>query len=150
MLQYECRKMCLEDLPQVMKNERSGYSHPWREGLFLDCLVKGQECWLAVCDGKVVGHGLLSVAAGEAHLLNVCIHPDRQGHGLGKSMVEHLLDRARVKSAASVFLEVRASNRIACKLYEKLGFNEVGVRPNYYPAYGGREDALVFAKELLD
>lgn len=149
MLHYECRKMSVEDLPEVLNNERSGYAHPWSRGLFLDCLVKGQECWLAVCNGKVVGHGLLSVAAGEAHLLNVCIHPDSQGLGLGKRMVEHLLGRARVKRAGSVFLEVRPSNLIACRLYENMGFNQVAVRPDYYPAYGGREDALVFAKELL-
>ncbi len=147
---HEIRKMQLEDLPDVLKNERRGYTHPWSEGIFKDCLVNGHECWVFMYTGKIVGHGILSVAAGESHLLNVCVHPDCQGNGFGRVMVEHLLARAKAKSASSMFLEVRPSNVVAYKLYEKLGFNEVGVRENYYPAFVGREDALVLAKELLD
>ena len=98
---------------------------------------------------KIVGHGVLSVAAGEAHLLNVCVHPDCQGNGFGRNIVEYLITRARQGEATTMFLEVRPSNRVACNLYENLGFNEVGIRENYYPAYVGREDALVLAKELL-
>jgi ribosomal-protein-alanine N-acetyltransferase len=63
-------------------------------------------------------------------------------------MVEHLVGRARVANARRMYLEVRPSNLIAYKLYESLGFNEVGVRPNYYPAFVGREDALVLAMDL--
>ncbi|MBO6556528.1 MAG: ribosomal protein S18-alanine N-acetyltransferase [Pseudomonadales bacterium] len=141
--------MQMEDLPQVLRNERRGYTHPWSEGIFKDCLTHGHECWLMIASGKVVGHGIVSVAAGESHLLNVCVHPDCQGKGFGRVMVEHLLIRARERNAASMFLEVRPSNVVAHQLYEKLGFNEVGRRENYYPAYVGREDALVLAKELL-
>ena len=96
-----------------------------------------------------LGHGVLSVAAGEAHLLNVCVHPDCQGNGFGRNIVEYLITRARQGEATTMFLEVRPSNQVACNLYEDLGFNEVGIRENYYPAYVGREDALVLAKELL-
>lgn len=150
MLPHEFRKMQREDLPQVLENERLGYTHPWSRGIFEDCLVNGHECWLCIRSGKVVGHGVLSVAAGESHLLNVCIHPDCQGNGLGRALVEHMLECARTKYATRVFLEVRPSNLVAYRLYEKLGFNEVGVRANYYPAFFGREDALLLAKELLD
>jgi ribosomal-protein-alanine N-acetyltransferase len=96
-----------------------------------------------------VGHGILSIAAGESHLLNVCVHPDFQGHGFGRILVEHVLERARAGKASTIFLEVRPSNVAACELYDKLGFNEVGIRENYYPSKGGREDALVLAKELF-
>lgn len=148
-MSLDIRKMRIEDLPLVLKNERRGYTHPWSEGIFIDCLTHGHECWLMIFSRKVVGHGIVSVAAGESHLLNVCVHPECQGHGFGKAMVEHLLLRARARNATSMFLEVRPSNVAAYHLYEKLGFNEIGRRENYYPAYVGREDALVLAKELL-
>ncbi len=149
-MQQEIRKMRLEDLPDVLRNERRGYTHPWSEGIFKDCLTNGHECWLLSYSGRTVGHGILSVAGGESHLLNVCVHPECQGNGFGRILVEHLVERARARKASTIFLEVRPSNVVAYQLYEKLGFNEVGVRENYYPAYVGREDALVLAKELLD
>ena len=96
-----------------------------------------------------VGHGIMSVAVGESHLLNVCIHPDYQGLGFGRILVEHLIERARLGEASTMFLEVRPSNVVARELYSKLGFNEVGLRENYYPSHVGREDALVLAKELF-
>ena len=91
----EVRRMQLADLPDVLRNERQGYTHPWTEGIFRDCLRNGQECWLLMSSGQNVGHGILSVAAGESHLLNVCVHPDFQGHGFGRILVEHVLARAR-------------------------------------------------------
>ena len=145
----EIRLMQLTDLPDVLRNERRGYTHPWTEGIFRDCLRNGQECWLLRYNDLNVGHGILSVAAGESHLLNVCVDPVYQGHGFGRILVEHLLERARAGEASTIFLEVRPSNAVACDLYDKLGFNEVGVRENYYPALVGREDALVLAKELF-
>ena len=145
----EVRRMQLADLPDVLRNERLGYMHPWTEGVFRDCLRNGQECWLLMSSNLNVGHGILSIAAGESHLLNVCVHPDFQGHGFGRILVEHILERARAGKASTIFLEVRPSNVAACELYDKLGFNEVGVRENYYPSKVGREDALVLAKELF-
>lgn len=146
---YEFRSMQLDDLPAILINERRGYTHPWSEGIFKDCIQSGYECWLIIYLKQVIGHGILSVAAGESHILNVCIHPDCQGLGFGKALVEHLLGKAKDKNAKRVFLEVRPSNRVAYKLYENLGFNEIGIRPNYYPAHIGREDALVLGKEFL-
>jgi len=146
---YEFRPMSNADLPAVLKNERRGYSHPWSEGIFEDCMKSGYECWLMVYLKKVIAHGILSVAAGESHMLNVCVHPDYRGQGFGKGLVEHLLIIARQKKAKRIYLEVRPSNLVACKLYENLGFNEIGIRENYYPSYLGREDALVLAMELL-
>lgn len=144
----DIRPMRMEDLPHVLQNERRSYTHPWREGIFQDCLTRGHECWLMIHGGRIVGHGIVSVAAGESHLLNVCVHPECQGNGFGRAMVEHLLRRAKERQAGSMFLEVRSSNLLACQLYEKLGFNEIGRREDYYPACVGREDAIVLAKEL--
>ncbi len=142
-------RMQMEDLPEVLRNERRAYTHPWTEGIFKDCLCHGNECWLLKYSARTIGHGIVSVAAGESHLLNICVHPECQGNGFGRVMVQHLLDRAKERQASTMFLEVRISNTVAHDLYEKMGFNEVGRRENYYPAYVGREDAIVLAKELL-
>ena len=112
-------------------------------------MTNGNCCWVLEVSGGIVGHGILSVGAGEAHLLNVCVNPYFQGNGYGRVLVEHMVSQARSQAAISMFLEVRASNQVAYQLYEKLGFNEVGVRENYYPAFVGREDALVLAIELI-
>jgi [ribosomal protein S18]-alanine N-acetyltransferase len=148
-LDYKLVVMLPADLAEVMRNERQCYSHPWTDGIFLDCLKSGYECWLFVTHNVNIGHGVLSVAAAESHLLNVCIHPDHQGNGFGRMLVAHMMQRARGRNAERIFLEVRRSNVAARTLYDELGFNEIGVRRNYYPATVGREDALVFAKEFV-
>ncbi len=148
-LDYRLRRMQPEDLPTVLRNERRSYSHPWTEGIFSDCMESGYECWLLVADHRIVGHGILSVAASESHLLNACVTPDYQGRGFGRILVEYLLERARARNARRIYLEVRPSNRVAYRLYETLGFNEIGVRKDYYPAFAGREDALVLAREFI-
>ena len=89
-----------------------------------------------------------SAAAGEAHLLNVCVRRDRQGIGLGRLFVRYVLKRAQVAGAETMFLEVRPSNKAAVALYESLGFLEVGRRSEYYPGEVRREDALVLAVKL--
>ena len=143
------RRMQVADLADVMRNERRSYTHPWTQGIFNDCIRSGYECWLIELDGRVVGHGVLSVSVGDGHVLNVCVEPHHQGEGLGRALVVHLLAAAHGLGAERVFLEVRPSNLIAYKLYESLGFNEVGVRRDYYPAFVGREDALVLAREMF-
>ena len=145
-----CRRMRAEDLDAVMENEIRSYAFPWTRGIFVDCLKQRYECWVVEKDDKIIGHGVLSVtASGEAHLLNVCIGRDYQGEGYGRSLVEHMLRRARAREVDAVFLEVRPSNRVAAAIYESLGFNEVGRRKNYYPTQTGHEDALILALQLV-
>ena len=143
------RPMDDADVPAVLAVERAGYPIPWTEGNFRDCLQAGYCCWVVELDQQIVGHGVLSVAVGEAHVLNVCIHPDWQGRGFGRQMLQRLLRLAREHQADTAFLEVRVSNAVARRLYEAAGFNEIGQRRAYYPAQGGREDAIVFAKALI-
>jgi ribosomal-protein-alanine N-acetyltransferase len=92
---------------------------------------------------------VLSCAAAEAHVLNLCVAPEHQGHGHGRHLLRRLVDIARWHMSDRVFLEVRPSNPGAIALYHSEGFNEIGRRPNYYPAPRGREDAIVMARELL-
>src|SRR3546814_15566121 len=104
-----------------------------------------------VCSSDLIlGYGVLSVAADESHVLNICIDPQLQGQGLGRRLLRALLKLAGGHGARRVFLEVRPSNPHAIALYHDEGFNEIGRRPRYYPAHVGREDAIVMAKELLD
>lgn len=137
-----------EDLDIVMANETRAYAFPWPRGIFEDCVKAGYICRLALAEGAAVGHGVLSVAAGEAHLLNVCVRRDHQGYGLGRQLVQHMLKAAYDAQAGVLFLEVRFSNVIASALYHSLGFNEIGVRKDYYPGALGKEDARVLALDL--
>ena len=146
--EIEIREMCAEDLDAVLANEFTGYDFPWTRGVFSDCMKAGNQCWVAEHEGIVIGHAIVTVGAGEAHLLNVCIRADRQGTGFGRRLVLHVLESAHRAGADALFLEVRPTNHVALKLYESLGFNEVGVRKGYYPAPIGQEDAQVLVLDL--
>ena len=143
------RPMRADDLDAVMAIELRAYPFPWTRGIFEDCLRAGYPAWVLV-DGEVIdGYGVLSIAAGEAHVLNLCVDPRVQGRGHGRRLLHALLHLARGRGAQRLFLEVRPSNRGAIALYHAEGFNEIGRRPRYYPAHGGREDAIVMAMELF-
>ena len=142
------RPMREEDLDTVQSNESRAYTHPWTPGIFCDCLHSGYSCWLVEVEDCIIGHGVLSVAVGETHILNICIAPEWQGRGYGRRFLQHLLEIAQGHGALMAFLEVRPSNAAALKLYESMGFSEVGRRRDYYPAHGGREDAIVMAAGL--
>lgn len=142
------RPMRDADIAGVMAIESVVYNHGWTEGIFQDCLRVGYSCWVDEDEGEVVSYGILSLAAGEAHILNVSVKPERQGEGLGRRMMEHLLALAVERGADTAFLEVRPSNYVAIGLYESMGFIQAGIRPDYYPAEQGREDAVIMAKAL--
>lgn len=143
------RPMREDDLVMVHAIEARAYEFPWTPGIFRDCLRADYPAWILHSDGRVIGYFLMSVAAGEAHVLNICIAPEMQGRGHGRRLLHGLLKLARGRGVARVFLEVRPSNANAIALYHDEGFNEIGRRPRYYPAKDGREDALVMAMELL-
>lgn len=142
------RDMQEADLPTIMAIERLAYEFPWTEGILRDCFRFGYVCKVYESRAGILGYGILSIGAGECHFLNICITPAQQQRGHGARLVKELLEIARQAHARSALLEVRASNIAAFRLYDKLGFNEIGVRKNYYPARSGREDALVLALEL--
>lgn len=146
----QVRPMQQADIEAVASIEREAYPFPWSPGIFRDCLRAGHQCWVLEGPAGLLGYGVLSAAAGEAHLLNLCIAPSAQGQGLGRRLLARMVDLARWHRAAQVFLEVRPSNPRAIRLYRDFGFNEIGLRPNYYPAAKGREDAIVMAMELLE
>lgn len=138
------------DLNAVMAIELRGYPFPWTRGIFIDCLRAGYPGLAMERDGLLVGYGVLSIAADEAHVLNICIDPLAQSRGLGRQLLRALVQLAADRGAQRVFLEVRPSNTPALALYHSEGFSEIGRRPRYYPAAQGREDAVVMAIELVD
>jgi [ribosomal protein S18]-alanine N-acetyltransferase len=142
------RTMTHGDLPAVLEIERLNYPFPWDEGIFIDCFKVGYGCWVCEENGKILGYSVMTMGVGEAHILNISIAHDEQRQGVGRRMMEILIEKARGE-AETMFLEVRPSNPGAIALYRKLGFNEIGIRKGYYPAEKGREDAIMFALELL-
>ena len=137
-----------EDLANVSDIERRSYDFPWSHGIFRDCLLAGYQCVVLDREGDVAGYGILSIAAGEAHILNICVDPAYRSLGYGERLLDDMLFRARTSAVAQIFLEVRPSNQHALALYKKKGFHKVAKRPAYYQAHDGREDADVLAKKL--
>lgn len=146
----QLRTMQFTDLTAILEIEKVTQISPWNEQIFADCLKVGYRAWVLALDEQVIGYGLLSVGAAEAHVLNLCIHPYYQGIGYGTCLLQHLLDIAYQEAVKTVFLEVRMSNQIALQLYLKMGFNQIGIRKNYYlDGQHGKEHGLILAKELL-
>ena len=142
------RPMREHDLAQVMRVEAEAYEFPWSEGIFRDCLRVGYSCWSQMEEDRLVGYGIMTVGAEEAHVLNLCTAPPHQRKGFARRLLGHLMATAARHGAKHVFLEVRVSNTAAQLLYASHGFSKVGVRKAYYPASGGREDAIVLRRAL--
>jgi len=142
------RPMSIPDVAAVAAVERASYQFPWSEGVFRDCVRVGYLCRVVEFRNEVSGYGIMSFGAGEAHVLNICIRDQLRGYGIGRSLMDYLLDRARDEYMQDVFLEVRPSNAVAIRLYESMGFERIGLRKGYYQAVGGREDALVYKLAL--
>lgn len=142
------RPMIAADLDAVLAIELQAYPFPWTLGNFRDCLNSGYRCEVVEQGGELVGYSVLASGAGEGHILNCCVDPARQGRGIGRQLMQRLMVSAKEYGIATLFLEVRPSNRRAIDLYEHLGFESIGLRRGYYPAAQGREDALVMRREL--
>lgn len=142
------RPMERHDINLVAAIETSAYEFPWELETFRSCFKIGYHCWIGERARQVVGYGISTIGAGESHVLNVCVAPGWQGKGYGRAILQRLIDEATRFRADSMFLEVRPSNPNAIRLYQSMGFNEIGTRKDYYPARIGREDALVMARML--
>ena len=136
------------DLGEVLAIENAIYTHPWTRGNFADSLRAGYQCRTWRGGGELIGYFILLVAAGEAHLLNLSIASLWQRRGHGGRLLNEAMRLAREDGALQLFLEVRPSNSGGKALYERFGFRQVAVRPGYYPAHEGREDALVLTLAL--
>jgi len=145
------RRMIHADLTKIMQGELDSYPYPWTLGNFEDCLRNRRmfSCWVFELGEEFAGHLILSTGAGEAHILNICVYPEEQGKGWGRKLLAEAEWIAKQHQAENCILEVRESNKIGIHLYQTEGYNEIGVRKDYYPADKGREDAIVMAKALF-
>ena len=142
------RPMHASDLDRIMEIEPVIYTHPWTRGNFEDSMRVGYSCWVIDCGGVVTGYGVLMIGVREAHLLNLSIAPEWQRRGLGRTLLEHFVRIGRDSDAQQMFLEVRPSNNSARRMYADYGFRDISVRRGYYPAAGGREDAILMGLML--
>lgn len=143
-------RMQVGDLPEVVAIENDVYPHPWTRGNFLDSLYSGYEAWtLREPSGALAGYFLVMLAMDEAHLLNISVRRDLHGKGVGRMQLDKVVDVAKEKGMTSILLEVRPSNERALAVYNRYGFERIGVRKAYYPASNNtREDAIVMRFHL--
>jgi ribosomal-protein-alanine N-acetyltransferase len=136
------------DLVLVAGLEKSLYEFPWSLGNFRDSVNAGYDCWVVTHGETVIGYAVLMVALDEAHLLNFAVASEWHNQGIGRGFLRHMIEVARVAGCQIVYLEVRPSNLAARHLYRTSGFQQIAIRPDYYPAAGGREDALFLGLSL--
>lgn len=143
------RPMLKSDIKAVAAIEAAAYEFPWSADTFRSCFKARYHCWVGEYKTAVLAYGILSVVLDEAHVLNLCVSPQIQRRGYGRMIMQKLIDEAIERRVETLLLEVRPSNKPAIQLYENMGFNEAGRRKGYYPAKGGREDALLLARTLF-
>ncbi len=136
------------DLDAVTALEASMQPFPWSRGNFADSLAVGHSVWVLRVGGDLIGFSVVMAVLDEAHLLNIGVCQRYRGQGYGARLLRHAMENARLNHATRLFLEVRPSNERAVDLYRHFGFRQIGLRKGYYPASNGREDALIFDKEL--
>jgi ribosomal-protein-alanine N-acetyltransferase len=137
------RQMRPLDVADVVAIEHASYQFPWSEGIFRDCLRVGYLCRVVTVGQVLMGYGVMSTGAGEAHILNLCVGENFRCRGIGRHLMFALIERAAAAGVNEAFLEVRPSNTAAIRLYQSMGFVQLGMRRGYYQAAVGREDAAV-------
>jgi ribosomal-protein-alanine N-acetyltransferase len=126
---------------EVAAIERVAFSDPWSERDFRECIAAEVPFLVAEEHGAVAGYVIARQLVDEAEILNLGVAPARQRHGIGRALVQAMLERLAELQVVAVFLEVRESNAVARRLYAGLGFGEVGRRRNYYRL--PKEDAMI-------
>lgn len=140
--------MIADDLPAVSALEASLQFFPWSLDNFADSLAQGHRAEVCRQGDALIGFSVVMPVLDEAHLLNIGVAGSHQGQGLGAALLQRVIDSACAEGATRMLLEVRAANDQAIAFYRRFGFSQIGLRRNYYPSIVGREDALVFDKDL--
>jgi ribosomal-protein-alanine N-acetyltransferase len=139
----------LADAPHLAAIDILVSPSPWRQDQFESTCGGAGNCALVwERGGEPAGFVVFSTTLDESTIYNIAVHPAQQGAGLGHGLLAAALDRMRQAGTRRCLLEVRASNRAARGLYEDFGFRLDGVRKDYYPAQGGREDALLMSRKI--
>jgi ribosomal-protein-alanine N-acetyltransferase len=143
------RKMTVEDVPAAHAIDVSSFTLPWPERSFRFEVTDNPaaRCWVAEMDGRVVGLLVLWMIVDEAHIASLATHPEFRRQGIAKQLLVEALDNAYSEGARTAFLEVRAGNDAARRMYQKFGFEEVGRRERYYK--DNNEDAILMTLNRL-
>lgn len=148
--EVELVSMKRRHLRQVLRIEGQVYPRPWSSALFLQEIAHRNDrvYFVARLQGQVVGYGGLMTSGLEGHITNIAVDPVHQGRHIGLKIMLGLMEAAVERGGKTVSLEVRKSNDVAQRLYEKFGFQPVGVRRGYYVETG--EDAIVMWVDAVD
>ncbi|WP_084110854.1 ribosomal protein S18-alanine N-acetyltransferase [Caldanaerobius fijiensis] len=140
--------MTEKHLDAVMEIEKEAFTVPWSRESFEMEITRNKCAYyiVAILDEKVVGYGGMWLVVDEAHITNIAVHRDYRGQGIGKKIIEGLIEEAKRRKLMAMTLEVRASNRVAIHLYEKYGFTPFGRRKGYYS--DNNEDAIIMWKYM--
>ena len=140
--------MCPSDLDGVMAIEEVSFPTPWTRGMFIEDFPRDFSDTLVAAgtDDEVLGYAVCWTIAGEAHLLNIAVHPARRGQGIGRALLTECIRRAARAGALLIYLEGRAGNDAAQRLYRSMGFEFRGIRKGYYTDTA--EDAVIFDREV--
>jgi len=133
------------DLSQAWEIEKRAHAFPWSENTFASNQGERYLNYQLMAEGKMAAFAITQIVLDEATLFNIAVDPAFQRRGLGRELLEYLIDELEKRGVVTLWLEVRASNLAAIALYEQLGFNEATIRRNYYPTADGREDAIIMA-----
>lgn len=142
------RRLHKDDVPKVLAIEKAVHVVPWTKEIFHICLNDHYHGWVYEETNHIIGFAIASIIKEECHIVNVAVMRDHQRLGVGKTLLAEVLKHAKAQGAQMAYLEVRQTNIPAINLYKQLNFIQVGRRIGYYPAFPGREDALVFVKNL--
>lgn len=140
--------MTLADIDRIHAIEQASHVEPWSRQILYDCVAVNYTCLVLEDQLQIQGYIICQMAVEECHLFNICVDKQSQRHGFGTILLNHLIILAREQGAKDIILEVRKSNQAALTMYKKYGFQQVGVRKEYYPSATGREDAIIHRLEL--
>ena len=133
-------------IKDILLIEKESYTYPWSEKIFYDCLNYNYLNKVLLVNNILIGYSINSIIQDECHIMNICVKKNYRRLGYGRKILQLLNEYVLNIKCKIVFLECRPSNLPAIKLYRSEGFNEIGIRKNYYPVVGGYEDAVMFAK----
>lgn len=136
------------DMTAIHVVEKLTQPAPWAFEVLSHCFDIGAVGYVVEMNDQLVGFIMAILHPWEGHILNLCVHPRFQRQGIGRALMQCILQMAQEKKVGMICLEVRCKNVSAIALYKSMGFIQIGERKNYYPTVTGREDALVFAKDL--
>ena len=137
-------EMSSSDIFFVTDIEQRNYKYPWTSTIFSDCLSSGYQCIVAKSNNKIIGYAIVAISNYDAQILNLCVDKDSRRLGFGEKIMDLLIEDIKSRGLNEIYLEVRSSNKQAISLYKKKGFEQIGVRHNYYRDPNGKEDAKVF------